>query len=33
MEYETGKMLVRYTGEVVKDVSAFEEIVVKGEKS
>lgn len=32
MDYEVGKMLVRYTGEVIKEIGDFERIVVNGEK-
>ncbi|MDP7420877.1 MAG: ATP-grasp domain-containing protein [bacterium] len=31
-EYQVGKLLIRYTGEMIKDISDFEGIVVKGEK-
>lgn len=31
-DYQVGKLLIRYTGELIKDISDFEDIVVKGEK-
>lgn len=31
--YQVGKLLIRYTGELIKDISDFENIVVRGEKS